>query len=139
MTLTIKRSVLLFAFSLHQAGRPSTPNTPLTQTPSPAGQWQEIDRLVSEQKFEAALQQTEANYMRDQALLSQAEAQLARDAANAEYQQIASERQAPLQAARDSKLHFERMQKEIDKKELLLHCIVHDLKGPLAGMRLGGP
>jgi signal transduction histidine kinase len=44
------------------------------------------------------------------------------------------ERELPLQAARDSKLHLERLQKEIDKKEILLHCIVHDLKGPLAGM-----
>ena len=49
-------AVLLFAISLHQAGRPSTT---VTQTPSPAGPWQEIDRLVSEQKFEAALQQVE--------------------------------------------------------------------------------
>src|SRR5438093_8233136 len=49
-------AVLLFAISLHQAGKPSTT---LTQTPSPAGPWQEIDRLVSEQKFEAALQQVE--------------------------------------------------------------------------------
>jgi len=47
---------------------------------------------------------------------------------------FAREREAPLQAARDSRLHFERLQKEIDKKEALLHCIVHDLKGPLAGM-----
>lgn len=47
---------------------------------------------------------------------------------------FATERQAPLQAARDSRLHFERLQKETEKKEVLLHCIVHDLKGPLAGM-----
>ena len=49
-------AVLLFAISLRQAGREGTT---VTQTPSPAGQWQEIDRLVSEQKFEAALQQVE--------------------------------------------------------------------------------
>jgi signal transduction histidine kinase len=45
-----------------------------------------------------------------------------------------TERQAPLQAARESRLHFERLQKEIEKKEVLLSCIVHDLKGPLSGM-----
>jgi signal transduction histidine kinase len=47
---------------------------------------------------------------------------------------FAAEIEMPLQAARESRLHYERLQKEIDKKELLLHCIVHDLKGPLAGM-----
>jgi len=48
--------------------------------------------------------------------------------------EFASEIEMPLQAARESRLHYERLQKEIDKKELLLHCIVHDLKGTLAGM-----
>ena len=42
----------------------------------------------------------EANLVRDQALLAQAEAQLARDAANAEYQQLTAERQAQLTPAR---------------------------------------
>jgi len=44
----------------------------------------------------AALQQSQANETRDQALLAQAEAQLARDAATAEFQQLSSERQAAL-------------------------------------------
>ena len=44
------------------------------------------------------------------------------------------QRQAPLQAARGALLDRQRLLKEIEKKELLLHCIVHDLKGPLAGM-----
>src|SRR5271168_853618 len=40
-----------------------------------------------------------------------------------------------LQTARDSKLAHERLLKEIQKKEILLHCIVHDLSQPLAAMR----
>src|SRR5437899_348218 len=41
--------------------------------------------------FEAALAQAVANLTRDKALLAQAEAQLGRDASNAEYQQLAAE------------------------------------------------
>ncbi|HEV3139811.1 MAG TPA: biotin/lipoyl-binding protein, partial [Vicinamibacterales bacterium] len=48
--------------------------------------------------FEAALAMAEANAVRDRALMAQAEAQLNRDAANAEYQQLTAERQAQLQA-----------------------------------------
>jgi signal transduction histidine kinase/CheY-like chemotaxis protein/HPt (histidine-containing phosphotransfer) domain-containing protein len=40
-----------------------------------------------------------------------------------------------LQTARESKLAHERLLKEIQKKEILLHCIVHDLSQPLAAMR----
>src|ERR1700704_4390629 len=47
--------------------------------------------------FEAARRQAAANLTRDKALLAQAEAQLARDASNAEYQQLTAERQASLQ------------------------------------------
>lgn len=39
-----------------------------------------------------------------------------------------------LQGARDEQLRTQRLRKEMDRKELLLHCIVHDLKGPLTGM-----
>ena len=46
----------------------------------------------------SALQQSQANETRDQALLAQAEAQLARDAATAEFQQLTSERQGQLVA-----------------------------------------
>src|SRR3954469_15857428 len=45
--------------------------------------------------FEAALASAEANLVRDKALLAQAEAQLARHASNAAYQQLAGERQQP--------------------------------------------
>jgi signal transduction histidine kinase/CheY-like chemotaxis protein len=40
-----------------------------------------------------------------------------------------------LQTARDSLLVHERLLKEIQKKEILLHCIIHDLSQPLAAMR----
>jgi multidrug efflux system membrane fusion protein len=51
---------------------------------------------IDPRPLESALQQSEANETRDKALLAQAEAQLARDAASAEYQQLTSERQAGL-------------------------------------------
>src|SRR5437763_8180627 len=53
---------------------------------------------IDPRPLESALQQAQANLVRDQALLNQALAQLDRDAANAEYQQVASERQAKLVA-----------------------------------------
>jgi signal transduction histidine kinase len=40
-----------------------------------------------------------------------------------------------LQRGRDSLLEHERLQKEIQKKEILLHCIVHDLSQPLTAIR----
>ncbi|HUK90790.1 MAG TPA: HAMP domain-containing sensor histidine kinase [Blastocatellia bacterium] len=40
-----------------------------------------------------------------------------------------------MQAARDAALEHERLQREIQKKEILLHCIVHDLSQPLTTMR----
>jgi signal transduction histidine kinase/CheY-like chemotaxis protein len=39
-----------------------------------------------------------------------------------------------LQTARDSLLGHERLQREIQKKEILLHCIIHDLSQPLSVM-----
>lgn len=39
-----------------------------------------------------------------------------------------------LQRAHEAGLGHERLRREIDLKEVLLHCIVHDLKGPLSGM-----
>lgn len=44
------------------------------------------------------------------------------------------EHQHILQSARVKSLDFDRLRKEIDKKEVLLHCIIHDLKGPLSSM-----
>ena len=54
--------------------------------------------VIDPRPLESALQQAEANLVRDQALLNQALAQLDRDAANAEYQQVNSARQAQLVA-----------------------------------------
>jgi signal transduction histidine kinase/DNA-binding NarL/FixJ family response regulator len=45
------------------------------------------------------------------------------------------ERTRVLQTARDSLLVHERLLKEIQKKEILLHCIIHDLSQPLTAMR----
>lgn len=44
-------------------------------------------------------------------------------------------RQQVYQTARDSLLVHERLIREIQKKEILLHCIVHDLSQPLTAMR----
>ncbi len=44
------------------------------------------------------------------------------------------ERSQLLQTARTSLLEHERLQREIQKKEILLHCIVHDLSQPLSVM-----
>jgi signal transduction histidine kinase/CheY-like chemotaxis protein len=40
-----------------------------------------------------------------------------------------------LQTARNSLLQHEKLLREIQKKEILLHCIVHDLSQPLSAMR----
>jgi signal transduction histidine kinase/HPt (histidine-containing phosphotransfer) domain-containing protein/ActR/RegA family two-component response regulator len=46
-----------------------------------------------------------------------------------------AERSRILQTARDGLLVHERLLKEIQKKEILLHCIIHDLSQPLTAMR----
>ena len=46
-----------------------------------------------------------------------------------------AERQKLYQAARDSLLEHERLMREVQKKEILLHCIIHDLSQPLTAMR----
>jgi len=43
---------------------------------------------IDRRPLESTLEQAEANLVRDQALVNQAEAQLARDASNAEYQNV---------------------------------------------------
>jgi len=45
------------------------------------------------------------------------------------------EKSRMLQAARVDKLAHERLQREIQTKEILLHCIVHDLSQPLTALR----
>jgi signal transduction histidine kinase/HPt (histidine-containing phosphotransfer) domain-containing protein/ActR/RegA family two-component response regulator len=44
------------------------------------------------------------------------------------------ERSQLLQTARDSHLEHEKLLREIQKKEILLHCIIHDLSQPLSVM-----
>ena len=51
---------------------------------------------IDKRPFEAALRLAEANLVRDQALLSQAEAQLTRDGSQSEYQTLTAQRQAQL-------------------------------------------
>jgi len=46
-----------------------------------------------------------------------------------------AERQQLYQTARDSLLEHHRLLREIQKKEILLHCIIHDLSQPLNAMR----
>ncbi len=41
------------------------------------------------------------------------------------------------QKSNELSLSYQRLVKEIQKKEILLHCIVHDLAGPLMGIRGG--
>lgn len=48
--------------------------------------------------------------------------------------QFAEESQL-LQKARDSALGHERLLRETQKKEILLHCVIHDLSQPLSAMR----
>jgi len=45
------------------------------------------------------------------------------------------EQQQLFQTARDALLTHERLLREIEKKEILLHCIIHDLSQPLTSMR----
>ena len=46
-----------------------------------------------------------------------------------------ADRQKLYQTARDALLDHERLTRETQKKEILLHCIVHDLSQPLTAMR----
>jgi signal transduction histidine kinase/DNA-binding NarL/FixJ family response regulator len=45
------------------------------------------------------------------------------------------ERTRVLQIGRNGLLDHERLRKEVQKKEILLHCIIHDLSQPLTAMR----
>ncbi len=45
------------------------------------------------------------------------------------------EQEKILQTARKALLDHEKLQREIQKKEILLHCIIHDLSQPLSAMR----
>lgn len=49
----------------------------------------------------------------------------------------ARQRQLVQQKGNELRLNYQRLLKEMQKKEILLHCIVHDLAGPLMGIRGG--
>lgn len=42
--------------------------------------------------------------------------------------------QTALQGQREAQLSFESLEREVQVKDILLHCIVHDLRGPLSGL-----
>ena len=44
------------------------------------------------------------------------------------------QKQTTLQRQRDAELSFEGLAREVQVKDVLLHCIVHDLRGPLASL-----
>ena len=44
------------------------------------------------------------------------------------------ERHSLFQTARESVLNYQRLATEVQEKEILLHCVVHDLAGPLTGI-----
>ena len=50
-------------------------------------------------------------------------------------QQKFEEESGVLQKAREAALGHERLLREIQKKEILLHCVIHDLSQPLTAMR----
>ncbi|MCP3918530.1 MAG: HAMP domain-containing histidine kinase [bacterium] len=84
-----------------------------------SGIWTELDEGGENQAFEAL------------ALVgSGGERLLALDFLSEAY----TERQELLQQARETRLSFEALQAEIQKKDVLLHCIVHDLKAPLSSI-----
>lgn len=46
-----------------------------------------------------------------------------------------AEKQSALQQARETQLNYQQLTKEMQKKEILLHCIIHDLAGPLTAIK----
>lgn len=48
-----------------------------------------------------------------------------------------AEKQALIQKARENSLAYARFNKDLQHKEILFHCIVHDLSGPLTSIMLG--
>ncbi|PPS39173.1 sensor histidine kinase KdpD [Chroococcidiopsis sp. TS-821] len=48
---------------------------------------------------------------------------------------VNEEKQLLIQQAREKSLNYQALIKETQKKEFLIHCIIHDLAGPLTGIR----
>jgi len=87
--------------------------------PKWSGTWTEVDRTGAEWHLEASAARLEDGR---RLLLVQSTGR------------HHDERQRILQEARSRGLDFHRLRREIDRKETLLHCIIHDLKGPLSVM-----
>lgn len=83
-----------------------------------SGLWQETDATGKEYSLEAAAVCVDAR-----PLLLIAFPQMGYE-----------EKLAIMQKARDNNLLYHQLAKEIEKKEILLHCIVHDLAGPLTSL-----
>lgn len=83
-----------------------------------SGLWQEIDAVGKEYFLEAIAVFVDTNEL---LLIT--------------FPQIGyEEKLAIMQKARDNNLLYHQLAKEIEKKEILLHCIVHDLAGPLTAL-----
>lgn len=86
-----------------------------------SGPWQELDTLGHEHYLEAT-----AVCLGERKLLLLAFPTM-------EYE----EKHAIIQRARENSLAYARFNKELQKKEMILHCIIHDLSGPLTAIMLG--
>ena len=83
-----------------------------------SGPWDETDAMGHEHSLEAS-----ALCLGEHQLLLLA-------LPNVEY----AEKQAIIQKARENSLAYARFHKEVQQKELLFHCIVHDFAGPLTAI-----
>lgn len=86
-----------------------------------SGPWREFDTLGHEYYLEAI------------AVCLDERKLLLLDCPEMEYE----EKQAIIQRARENSLAYARFNKELQQKEVLLHCIIHDLSGPLTAITLG--
>ena len=87
--------------------------------PLKSGIWSEFDPLGNECHLEALAVRLENRKI---LLISLAEIAYA-------------EKQALIQKARETNLNYHHLLKEIQKKEILIHCIVHDLTGQITGIK----
>lgn len=88
--------------------------------PLKSGLWTEIDSLGSEYHLEAV-----AINILSQKLLLLSLGELT----------VYEEKQVLIQKARDNSLSYQSLVKETQKKEFLIHCIIHDLAGPLTSIK----
>ena len=82
-----------------------------------SGIWTELDEEGEEQLFEAIAMQIDK---KDLLLIKVP---------------VEHKTRSFFQVAREQRLEYEQLLQEINKREVLLHCIVHDLSNPLAGIK----